>query len=334
MAKETKKTMDEVQDEIMAEITDKFVSCLSKGIIPWHETWNRSNSGFIGCSGVHYSFMNTLLIAIGGGTKGEYVTLNELMNRTGLEKAPNKDGKCVWDCFHKVDGKIPKSHTVYLYHRNEWNKKDEKGNIVYQVDDSGRFLLDDKGKKIPVKVKGRMFLKSFNVWQVGVQVDCPLKYEKQEAKINNPIAEVEKIVVKYQAREGLPIENSLTTPSYNKILDRVTIPSINDYKSSEAYYSDLFHELAHSTGHEKRLNRELTPLFMDRKSYSFEELVAEISSCAIMHDKGINTKTTDKLSEAYIQGWSKSLKNNPLMVAKACGVAKKVADYIYNGKKK
>ena len=202
------------------------------------------------------------------------------------------------------------------------------------MDDSGRFLLDDKGKKIPVKVKGRMFLKSFNVWQVGVQVDCPLKYEKQEAKINNPIAEVEKIVVTYQAREGLPIENRLTTPSYNKILDRVTIPSINDYKSSEAYYSDLFHELAHSTGHEKRLNRELTPLFMDRKSYSFEELIAEISSCAIMHDKGINTKQADKLSEAYIQSWAKSLKNNPLMVAKACGVAKKVADYIYNGKKK
>ena len=46
------------------------------------------------------------------------------------------------------------------------------------------------------------------------------------------------------------------------------------------------------------------------------------------------TKETDKLSEAYIQGWSKSLKNNPLMVAKACGMAKKVAEYIYNGKKK
>ena len=235
MAKEPKKTMDEVQDEIMAEITDKFIACLSKGIIPWHETWNKSNSGFIGCSGVHYSFMNTLLIAIGGGTKGEYVTLNELMSRTGLEKQPNKDGKCVWDCFHKVDGKIPKSHTVYLYHRNEWNKKDEKGNIVYQVDDSGRFLLDDKGKKIPVKVKGRMFLKSFNVWQVGVQVDCPLKYDKQEKKINNPIAEVENVVVKYQAREGLAIENHLTTPSYNKVLDRVSIPPITEYKIGRAH---------------------------------------------------------------------------------------------------
>ena len=320
---ESKKSMDEVQDAIMQEITNKFVECLNKGRIPWHETWNKSNSGFIGCNGNHYSFLNSLLISVCGGHKGEFVTLTELMDRTKLGKEPNKDGKCVWDCFHKdANGKIPKSYTIYLYHRREWFKKNAKG----------EYELDENGDKI--KCFGGMFLKSYHVWQVGEQVDCPLKYGNNEKKINNPIAEVEAVVNKYQAREGISIENHLTTPSYNKVLDRVSIPPLNEYKNSVAYYSDLFHELAHSTGHEKRLNRELSPLFMDRKSYSFEELVAEISSCAILHDKGINTKQADKLSEAYIQSWSKSLKNNPQMVIKACGMAKKVAEYIYNGKKK
>ena len=53
-----------------------------------------------------------------------------------------------------------------------------------------------------------------------------------------------------------------------------------DTKDSDAtvnYYSVLFHELTHATGHEKRLNRKNK--FDDhKKSYAFEELIAETGS--------------------------------------------------------
>ena len=72
---------------------------------------------------------------------------------------------------------------------------------------------------------------------------------------------------------------------------------------------------------------------MDKQSYSLEELVAEISSCCILHDKGFATEATDKNSVAYVQGWAKALKSDPNMVEKACRLAVKAANYIYNGKK-
>ena len=72
---------------------------------------------------------------------------------------------------------------------------------------------------------------------------------------------------------------------------------------------------------------------MDRKSYSFEELIAEICSCAIMHDKGFSTPQCDEQSEAYVKGWAKALRSDKNMVEKACRQAIKAANYIYNGKK-
>lgn len=320
--KKSSKTMDEVQADIMKEMADKFISCLEKGHIPWHENWNRSNSGFIGCSGSHYSFLNSFFLSLEDCTEGEFVTLNELMARTNTTKDGDGD-KCVWNLFIRDEnGKIPKSHTIYLYHRHKWYEKDEKG------DDK----LDEHGDKIVHY--GRMFIKTYHVWQVGKEVKCPLKYTGpgKKPKDNVPNGDLETIVQNYQAREGVKIIHRLGTPCYDKYTDRVMCPAIKDFKSSEGYYSDLFHELAHSTGHEKRLNRELLPKYMDRTSYSVEELLAEISSCAILHDKGFFHKNTDKMTEAYIQSWCKSLRNAPKMVEEACKRATKVVNYIYNGK--
>lgn len=317
MYKKTKKTHNEVAAEIQQDITDKFLSCLDKGVVPWREQWNRSESGFLKSDGKSYSFLNTLLIALGGGTEGEYVTLNGIAERT---KTSIKDGS-VWNAFIRgADGKVPKGHRVYFYTTVEYTRKDE----------NGKPLLDEHGDEI----KGRYpILKASTVWQVGVQVNCPTKYEKKKVEYNNnPIACAEKVVIDYQAREQLPIKFINATPCYVPSADEVHIPQINSYKTAEAYYSDLFHELAHSSGAPKRLNRELAGR-MDRKSYSFEELIAEICSCAIMHDKGFSTPQCDEQSEAYVKGWAKALRSDKNMVEKACRQAIKAANYIYNGKK-
>ena len=312
--KKTNKTARQVSEEIMADITDKFVKCLEQGKIPWKESWNRSNSGFLNSQGKSYSFMNTLMLVLTGCSEGEFVTLNEIADRTQTSIA---DGS-VWACFNKVDGKVPKSHHVYFYKMVEYTKKG----------DDGKPMLDKDGNE----VTGRYpILKSSNVWQVGKEVNCPLKFNKKvEKKEINPIAECENVVVEYQARENIEIRTENTTPAYSISGDYIHMPERNLFDSAEAYYGDLFHEMAHSTGATKRLNRDLAK--MDKQSYSFEELVAEISSCAILHDKGFNTESTDKNSVAYIQGWARALNNNPAMVEKACRMATKAVNYIYNGK--
>lgn len=313
----TNKTASQVGAEIQADITAKFIECLNKGCVPWREQWNRSNSGFLTSKGTSYSFMNTLLLALGGCTEGEFVTVNGVAERNHTSV---KDGS-VWAAFKRDEnGKVVKGHRVYFYTMVEYTRKDA----------DGKPKLDEHGDEL----KGHYpILKASTVWQVGKEVDCPLKFTKNKVeRVNNPIAEAEEIVINYQSRESITIDHVIATPGYTSTIDRIHVPPLNTYKNSNCYYSDLFHEIAHSTGHPKRLNRELANR-MQRGSYSFEELVVEICSCAIMHDNGFDTPQCDEQSEAYIKGWAKALKSDPTMVEKACRMAVKAANYIYNGKK-
>ena len=62
--------------------------------------------------------------------------------------------------------------------------------------------------------------------------------------------------------------------------------------------------------------------------YSKEELVAEITSAAIMHSLGMETPESFKNSCAYIQSWIRVLKNDKKFVVSASGKAEKAAKYI------
>jgi len=85
------------------------------------------------------------------------------------------------------------------------------------------------------------------------------------------------------------------------------------------YYSVLFHELTHSTGHEKRLNR-------DKKSYAFEELVAELGSVLFGQQYNIE-KTIRNNHVQYLNSWIKALKNDYTLIADAAAKAQKAVDF-------
>lgn len=314
--KKGKKTASQVAADIQSDITDKFIKCLEQGTIPWRKPWNATENGYLKSDGHSYSFMNALLIAITGGSVGEYVTLNEIASRT---KTSIKDGT-VWGAFIRdKDGNLPKSHTVYFYSMVEYTRKDSE---------TGKPLTDEDGNEI----KGRYpILKASHVWHVGTEVNCPLKFEKKgEKKIVNPNHECESLAIEYSARESIQITHNPSSAFYSPSRDIISVPEINQFVSTEEYYSTLFHEMAHSTGHEKRLKRDLGR--MGSNDYSFEELVAEISSCALCHDKGIATDETDKNSVAYVQNWARVLKADPTMIEKACRAASKAVNFIYKGK--
>ena len=60
---------------------------------------------------------------------------------------------------------------------------------------------------------------------------------------------------------------------YNRRDDTILCPPKNRFEKESQYYGTIFHELAHWTGHESRLNRDQHSRFGD-KSYAEEELVA------------------------------------------------------------
>lgn len=94
--------------------------------------------------------------------------------------------------------------------------------------------------------------------------------------------------------------------SYNPKSD--TIRLIDDtgrFISSGEYYSTLFHEITHSTGHPSRLNRNVGTVF-ERQKYAFEELVAEIGSILLCDTLNITYRRANSL--AYIRSWIDALR--------------------------
>lgn len=127
------------------------------------------------------------------------------------------------------------------------------------------------------------------------------------------------------------IVHGYTSAAYSPRTDIVRMPKPERFDSNEAYYSTLFHELAHSTGHTDRLGRKgiMDTVMFGSTTYSREELVAEMGSAFLCGEAGILEPCIDR-SSAYIAGWLKALKNDRKLVVTAAAQAQKAADFILN----
>lgn len=118
---------------------------------------------------------------------------------------------------------------------------------------------------------------------------------------------------------------------YRPSTDTVTVPELKRFEKPEEFYSTLFHELAHATGHESRLNREgvVGRHYFGDKDYSREELIAEMTAAFLCGHCGIENSTLEN-SAAYLQSWIKVLRGDKKLAITAAAHAQKAANYILN----
>jgi antirestriction protein ArdC len=120
---------------------------------------------------------------------------------------------------------------------------------------------------------------------------------------------------------------------YSPAFDRVDMPMPETFRSGQDYYSVLFHELTHSTGHQSRLNRKGFSASDGEWSafgstpYAREELVAEMGAAFLAGQAGIVERTIEN-SAAYVQSWLQRLKDDNRLVVQAAAQAQKAADFI------
>jgi antirestriction protein ArdC len=116
---------------------------------------------------------------------------------------------------------------------------------------------------------------------------------------------------------------------YRPSNDSVGMPARSSFESPETYYSTLFHELTHSTGHASRVGREGIEQLnsFGSESYSREELVAELGAAMLCGVTGIAPATLDN-SAAYLQSWIERLKGDSRLIVSAASAAQKAADFI------
>ena len=187
---------------------------------------------------------------------------------------------------------------------------------------------NEDGEKI---IKQLPLLRYYNVFHISqVEGVEPKSIDLNELQ---PIEEAERIKTEYMQREHIKILEKVTDKAfYSPSLDYIQVPCKEQYQNIEEFYSTLFHEMTHSTGHKVRLDRleESSKAHFGSESYSKEELVAEIGSATLVNMLGIETSKSFKNSTAYIQSWLRVLKNDKKFIISASSRAEKAVKYILN----
>jgi len=168
----------------------------------------------------------------------------------------------------------------------------------------------------------------FNIAQCG-GIEIPAT--SQPTQEHTPVETAEQIIAGMPKRPE--IKTGLAKAFYSPVADFVGMPTPEQFGKAEEYYSVLFHELTHATGHETRLNRkgvsrtEGTVAAFGSDPYAKEELVAEMGAAFLCGQAGIADRTVDT-SAAYVFSWLQRLKNDTKLVVQAAAQAQKAADYI------
>jgi antirestriction protein ArdC len=171
------------------------------------------------------------------------------------------------------------------------------------------------------------FLKSYTVFNL----DQTTGIEVQDEEPPMPITPIERCEEIARAMPPGPTirHNGGSSAFYRPPTDSVHLPLRDNFGSAEGYYSTLFHELVHSTGHQSRLARkgvtEITGFGTD--AYSNEELVAELGAAFLCGRTGIAPHTLEN-SAAYIDNWLSKLKSDKKLVVIAAAQAQKAVDFI------
>jgi len=280
-------------NKVYGIVTQKIIDKLNQGIIPWEKPW-------IGLRNYitkrEYHGINLLLLSMEKHQSSEFMTFKQTRDLKEYVK------------------KGSRADMVIFFKRYEVETKDKDGNLE----------IDERTGE--PKKELRFALRYYNIFNLD-QTTIPLPdygNGKQSKKCEDILQNIKNLPI---------IEEGGNIAAYNPVQDSLSIPSKREFKDREKYYSSIFHELIHSTGHETRLNRKDFKHngFGDEK-YSKEELIAEIGASFLCAQCGIENKTIDN-SAAYIQGWLKRLNNDKTLIISASAQAQKAVDYILNNNK-
>lgn len=286
--------------EYLTTIRDNLVEQLQNNPNKWHNSFINKNMPTNAVTGKHYNSTN-------------FFNLNWVANS-------NNYAQNLWASYldwHKIGAKIIKgeTHKAKVLYYGTFKKENEKTN----KEDVIPFL-----KATPV----------FNIAQVDLS-ECKIKFDNSD-NVNKVISIQE--IDNFVNDTGVEIKHSkdgrcyyAKTTDYIHMTNKENFIKTSYGDETSNYYSVLFHELIHSTGHNQRLDRfkDNDKKFKDnaQQSYAFEELIAECG--AIMLCQKFNLEKTIRVDHAlYIKSWIQALKNDVKFLTSSLTRAYKATDYL------
>lgn len=291
-----------MKQDIYQQVTDQIIQQLEQGVVPWKSPYF-SKVGFPKnfASGKVYQGINVFLLGSLRFTSPYFLTFLQAKELGG--------------------------HV----------RKGERGSLVVKY---GTYTkAEDDGQQGSEEAPQRRYLKAYTVFHAsqieGIQFPEPA--ELPDLSVTEKTALAREIIA------GMPlapeIREGSAIPCYRPATDSVHMPASRYFESEEGYYSTLFHELVHSTGHASRLarkslfeNKGMDALEGDaRQIYAEEELVAEMGASFLNAFAGIFDDEASN-SASYLQGWIDALKGKDTKgwIIRAASQAQKAANYILN----
>ena len=300
--KENKPMAGKTEKKPFAQVVaDNLVTQLKQGTAPWQRRWESAPAGSIfpmnPITGKRYRGINAIHLLSQNYLDQRWMTYKQA-ETIGAQVRKGEKGTSI----------------------QYWKYSEEQD----KLDDQSRPLLDANGKKINDKVqleRPRMFLATvFN----GEQIDgLPPQQIKPMVEQQWDVIERAEHILKASGANIMHMAGDRAF--YQPSTDSITLPEKNQFKSADRYYAIALHELGHWTGHELRLNRDLSHPFGSH-GYAREELRAEIASMLLSGELGIGHDPGQHV--AYVGSWIKALQDDPLEIFRAAADAEKIQDYV------
>jgi len=279
------------RESVYERVTEDIVRELEQGVAPWVKPW--SGGGMVAMpynatSQRRYSGINVLLLWA-----------------TSLERGYRSDA---WLTFRQALG------------LGGYVKKGEHGcHVVYACTFSRTERDQATGEETERQIP---FLKSYTVFNVEQTEGLPANmYAVVEPR---PLDDAIEDVQVFIERIGATVRHGGDRAFYAPAFDVIQLPEPACFEGAGHYYSTSLHEHAHWSGHEGRLDRDLTGRFGDA-AYAAEELVAELTAaflCAALSIPG-------RLRHAeYLGHWVSILTEDKRAIFTAASKATEAATYL------
>lgn len=266
-----------------SKMIDRFIKFMEREHkVPWHSSVliNASALGGVRANGEPYKGVNMIDTWMDIEERGLdsriFLTFPEIKKRNGRIKEGSSASMIVYPI---------------------WLDFDEKDNKLTAEQARERKA---EGKKVYVRFCGYRY---YNVFSI---CDTTIPYEPDETLIERPeLKDTKAEAIVEGWNYGPRITHSMISSgdgAYDPVFDKIIIPTIGCFKSPANYYSTLFHELTHSTGHIRRLRRPMDAKYRSI-GYAKEELIAEIGASMLLARTELANEDTEQNSEAYVNGW-------------------------------
>jgi antirestriction protein ArdC len=273
-------------------VAERLIEQLQQGTAPWQRPWEPGEPGLFlpinPTTGKRYRGINVIHLLSQGRTDTRWMTYKQAAT-AGWQVRRGEKGTSIQ--FWKFS--------------EEQTKSDENGEPVKVT-----VLLE----------RPRVFYATvFNAEQIdGLPPPEPRKPQQWRAHERaEQIMKASGAVIKYAPGSGA---------FYRLSTDTIHLPDRGQFPTADNFYATALHEVAHSSGHPARLNRNTLGHPFGSEEYAKEELRAEIASMILGDELGIGHDP--RQHAAYVGSWIKILQDDPLEIFRAAAEAEKIQEYV------